>query len=158
MGRRERRAGGTLISSEDCRILQIEDRGLQPGSNTRLEPRRGRRIVSPSGHPPTLSDRGSSDFDLHLSLYPPCDALAVGVEVRHEGAKKLRSFAGPRVRLECRSASKSLLTHLIACLLAGRRDYVLACLLAYLLTFWPADLCITYLTYLIVSVSYPRTT
>ena len=34
VGRRERRAGGTLISSEDCRILQMRIEDLQPGFDT----------------------------------------------------------------------------------------------------------------------------
>ena len=51
VGRRERRAGGTLISSEDCRILQIEDRRILRLILTRLEPRRGRRIVYAAHRP-----------------------------------------------------------------------------------------------------------
>ena len=70
-------------------------------------------IVSPSGHPPTLSDRRSSDFYLHLALLPPCEALVVCLEVRDEAAKELMNFGGPRVRLEFRSASTSLLTYVI---------------------------------------------
>ena len=38
MGRRERRAGGTLISSEDCRILQMRIEDLQPGFDTPRAP------------------------------------------------------------------------------------------------------------------------
>ena len=53
VGRRERRAGGTLMSSEDCRILQIEDRGILRLVLTRLEPRRGRRILTLTRLPPT---------------------------------------------------------------------------------------------------------
>ena len=39
VGRRERRAGGTLISSEDCRILQMRIEDFQPGSNTPRAPK-----------------------------------------------------------------------------------------------------------------------
>ena len=38
VGRRERRAGGTLISSEDCRILQMRIEDLQPGFDTPRAP------------------------------------------------------------------------------------------------------------------------
>ena len=38
VGRRERRAGGTLISSEDCRILQMGIEDLQPGCDTPRAP------------------------------------------------------------------------------------------------------------------------
>ena len=69
------------------------------------------KIVSPSGHPPTLSDGRSSDFYLHLAFLPPCEALVVGLEVRREARKKLRDLGGPRVSREFRSASKSLLTY-----------------------------------------------
>ena len=37
-GRRERRASGTLISSEDCRILQMRIEDLQPGFDTPRPP------------------------------------------------------------------------------------------------------------------------
>ena len=66
-------------------------------------------MVSLSGHPPTPSDRRSSDFYLHLALLPPCEALVVGLEVRRAAAQKLRNFGGPRVSRELSSASKSAL-------------------------------------------------
>ena len=46
-------------------------------------------IVSPSGHPPTLSDRRSSDSYLSFVLRPPCEALVVGLELRSEAAQIL---------------------------------------------------------------------
>ena len=59
-----------------------------------------RRIVSPSGHPPTLSDRRSSDSYLSFVLLPPCEALVVGLELRSEAAQILRNCGAPRARWE----------------------------------------------------------
>ena len=68
--------------------------------STRLEPRWGRRIVSPSGHPPTLSDRRSSDSYLSFVLLPPCEALVVGLELRSEAAQTLKNCGAPKARWE----------------------------------------------------------
>ena len=95
------------------RILQIEDRGILRLVQTRLETRRVRRIVSPSGPPPTLSHCIPSDLSLHLAFLPPCEALVVGLEVRREAAKNLMNLGGPRVSWEFRFASEHLLAYLI---------------------------------------------
>ena len=57
-------------------------------------------IVSPSGHPPTLSDRRSSDSYLSFVLLPPCEALVVGLELRSESAQILKTCGAPRARWE----------------------------------------------------------
>ena len=77
-------------------------------------------IVSRSGHPPTLSDRRSSDSYLNFVLLPPCEALVVGLELRSEAAQISKNCGAPRARWkvipgaptaswEFRSASKMLL-------------------------------------------------
>ena len=57
-------------------------------------------IVSPSGYPPTLSDRRSSDSYLRFVLLPPCEALVVGLELRSEAAQISKNCGAPRARWE----------------------------------------------------------
>ena len=52
VGLRERRAGGTLISSEDCRILQMRIEDLQPGFDTPRAPM-GAADLPAAAMPPT---------------------------------------------------------------------------------------------------------
>ena len=56
--------------------------------------------VSPSGHPPTLSHRRSSDSYLSVVILPPCEAFVVGIELRSEAAQTLTNCGAPKARWE----------------------------------------------------------
>ena len=73
---------------------------INTGTNNNTGTSTSFSIVSPSGHPPTLSDRRSSDSYLSVVLLPPCEALVVGLEVRSEAAQTLENCGAPKARWE----------------------------------------------------------
>ena len=96
-------------------------------------------IVSPSGHPPTLSDRRCFDIGLNTAIIPPCEALVVGLDVGSEAAKELRNLE-VRETVERSDLHRGnyclnyLLINLLTDLPSYLLTYLLACLLACLLT------------------------